>query len=68
MNAVDTLSKTGPGIDYLKCVNIPATKRKYVNGNDDLFKYKQAEVLCKKFVPIEYIMNLDDPTPIVFKS
>ena len=68
MNAVDKLSQRGPGIDSLKRVNIAATKRKYVNGDDADFKYKQAEVLCKKFVPIEYILNLDNPTPIVFNS
>lgn len=35
-------------------------KKKYVRKDDPDFKFLQAEVMVKTFVPIKYIINIDD--------
>lgn len=60
MNAIDSKCKCASGFKGLELVNIDATKEKYLPNDDSLFKYKQAEILVKTHVPLEYILNLDE--------
>ena len=60
MNAVDSQCNCAVGLDGLQKVNFAATKEKYLSKDDSLFKYKQAEILVKTHVPLEYILNIDE--------
>ena len=64
MNATDGQHIHGGSIDHLKSVRFFATKRKYVSRNDDDFKYHQAEVMVKTFIPLRYIININNPEEI----
>lgn len=66
INAVEKQSKCGLGFEDLKRVKIPATRMQFIKSDNPDFKYKQAEVLCKTFVPKEFIINLDNPIPISY--
>lgn len=51
----------GPTLDDLKKVNIEATQKKYCpEGDPDYWQY-QSEVMVKGVIPIEFILNLDNP-------
>lgn len=60
MNAVDSKCQCEQGLKGLKLVNFDATKEKYLTNDDPLFKFKQAEILVKTHVPLEYILNIDE--------
>lgn len=64
INAADSSHIHGPKLEHLKMINISATKRNYVSKTDPDFKPHQAEVMVKTFVPMEYIINIDNPIPI----
>ncbi|QTO26765.1 MULTISPECIES: DarT ssDNA thymidine ADP-ribosyltransferase family protein [unclassified Bacteroides] len=61
INAADQLHSHGGDLCHLQKVNFAATKRHYVNRNDEDFKPHQAEVMVKTFIPLEYIINIDNP-------
>ena len=62
INAADSLSHTiGTSFSDLKAVNLQATQQHFVRKDSDIFKQHQAEVLVKTFIPIEYIMNINNP-------
>lgn len=60
MNAVDSQCRCEQGLQGLKLVNFAATKEKFLTNDNPLFKYKQAEILVKTHVPLEYILNIDE--------
>lgn len=61
MNATDNQHSHGGSLQDLKKIRFSATKRRYVSRDDADFKYHQAEVMVKTFIPAEYIVNLDYP-------
>ena len=60
MNAVDSKCQCEQGLKGLKLVNFNATKEIYLTSDNPLFKFKQAEILVKTHVPLEYILNIDE--------
>lgn len=58
MNATDNLHHHGGDISDLKKVRFECTQLNYAEGLD--FKYKQAEVMVKTFIPIKYILNINN--------
>lgn len=48
----------------LKRVDIKATKQKYITNDSPQFKARQAEVLVKTFIPLDYIINLENELPL----
>ena len=58
MNATDNLHHHGGTLNDLKKVHFDATRIDYPEGMDK--KYKQAEVMVKTFVPIRYIININN--------
>ena len=61
INAADTCHSHGGTLSDLKKVDFTATKQHYVRRDSPIFKTHQAEVLIKTFLPIEYIINFDNP-------
>lgn len=61
MNATDNQHSHGGSLQDLKKIRFSAAKRRYVRKDDGDFKYHQAEVMVKTFLPAEYIVNLDYP-------
>ena len=64
MNATDSSHSHGATLVDLERVDISATQECYVSSTSSSFKKHQAEVLVKRFVPIEYIENIDNPTSL----
>ena len=61
MNATDSNHHHGGSLADLKRVDISATRADYLSSSDPRFKPHQAEVLVKTFVPLKYIVNIDNP-------
>lgn len=61
INAADNAHHHGPSLDDLKRVDINATRMHYLTNTSEFFKKHQAEVLVRTHVPLEYIVNIDDP-------
>lgn len=59
-NATDKNCLFGSTIADLKHINFPATQRQFIAREDDDFKFHQAEILVKSFIPQEYILNLGE--------
>lgn len=56
-------NKFGPNLEDLQRVNFSATQRHYVSRNDgEIFHEHQAECMVKTFIPIEYIVNINNPS------
>ncbi len=56
-------NKFGPNLEDLQRVNFSATQRHYVSRNDGkIFHEHQAECMVKTFIPIEYIVNINNPS------
>ena len=51
----------GGTIDDLKLVRMDAVHKRNLDEWDPDYDYNQAEVMVKSIVPIEYIVNIDDP-------
>ena len=66
INAADENEQHGSDFDALRKVNISATKENYVSRDSPIFKYHQAECMVKTFVPIEFIVNIDNPQKMYF--
>lgn len=60
INATDNGHHQGASLEDLKRVKFSATKRNYVRKEDPDFKFHQAEVLVKTWIPIEYITNINN--------
>ena len=61
MNATDNNSFVGDNLEAFRKINFVAVRKTYVSRNDEDFKHHQAEILVKTVIPIEYIVNLDNP-------
>lgn len=64
INATDNNHHHGGKLDDLKRVDIQATKQTYVSKESPFFKKHQAEVLVKTHIPLDSIINLDNPLPL----
>ena len=64
INAADKNHTHGGEYEDLQNINFAATKRHFVRHTDDDFKPHQAEVLVKTFIPLNYIVNINNPSPI----
>ena len=59
INAADKKHNQGASLEDLKRVKFTATKRNYVRKEDPDFKFHQAEIMVKTWIPIEYITNIN---------
>lgn len=59
INATDSNHEKGQNIEDLERIRFSATKRTFVSREDSDFKYHQAEVLVKTWIPLEYITNIN---------
>jgi hypothetical protein len=59
MNATDVKHQKGPDLKDLENVRFSATKKKYLSRQDTDFKYHQAEVLIKTWIPLNHIKNIN---------
>lgn len=64
INATSNGHKEGPTFEDLKRVDIMATRKSYLKNTDPDFARHQAEVMVKRHIPIEYIINIDNPEKI----
>jgi len=61
MNATKTGHSQGDNLEYFMKINFEVvTKQRYLNISPDLQKFYQAEVMVKRFIPLEYITNIND--------
>ena len=61
-NAASNSFSCGSDLEHLKKVNINATQRSYVSRQEgEIFSLHQAECMIKTFIPIEYIININNP-------
>ena len=56
--------RQGESIEDLKMVKLDAVRKSNLEEWDPDYTYNQAEVMVKSIVPIDYIVNLDDPIVI----
>lgn len=62
INAADRNHRIGSDCNFLRQnINIPVTQRHYVRNDDPDFKPHQAEILVERFIPVQYILNIDEP-------
>ena len=47
-------------------IRFAATQREYVRHDDADFKYLQAEVMVKTFIPLQYIENINNINTVVY--
>lgn len=61
-NAASNSFSCGDNIEDLQKINISATQRNYVSKSEgEIFSLHQAECMVKTFVPLKYIINIDNP-------
>ena len=66
-NAASSDFSRGSGIEHLRNVNISATRRHYVSRDEgEIFSLHQAECMVKTFIPVEYIININNPIKMKF--
>lgn len=65
MNATDKLHSQGGDLAALQKIRFAATQREYVRRDDADFKYLQAEVMVKTFIPLQYIENINNINTVV---
>ena len=66
MNATDSLHSQGGDLAALQKIRFAATQREYVRHDDADFKYLQAEVMVKTFIPLQYIENINNINTVVY--
>ncbi|MCI1682849.1 MAG: DUF4433 domain-containing protein [Bacteroides sp.] len=64
MNSTDEQNSHGGTFKFLQMVDIDATKQHYLSRQSPNFKKHQAEVMVKTAIPIDYIINIDNPISI----
>jgi len=60
INATDSSLSKGTELNDLERIRFSATKRRFVSREDPDFKYHQAEVLVKTWIPLEHITNINN--------
>ena len=68
MNATDNNHSKGTDYNDLLKVNISATREHYLDKKNPYFKPHQAEVMINTFIPIRYILNIDNPQTMNFRK
>lgn len=69
INAADKKAKIGDNFDFIeKSFDFDAIGLDWCYGDDPRFKKRQAEVLVKTYIPIKYIVNLDNPEIMTFNN
>lgn len=61
INAASSAHHHGGSLTDFNRVDLPATQARCVRSDSPIFHKHQAEVLVKTFLPIEYIVNIDNP-------
>lgn len=61
INATATGHSVGGSLDDLNKINFDAVKKHFVSRNDPDFSAHQAECLVKTFIPLKYILNINNP-------
>ena len=61
INAAASAHHHGGNLADFNRVDLPATQARRVRSNSPIFHKHQAEILVKTFLPIEYIVNIDNP-------
>lgn len=61
INATDNNHHIGASLADLHRIDLNATQQHFVSSTDANFKNHQAEVLVKTYIPLEYIVNIDNP-------
>lgn len=64
INAADLLHSHGGTFEDLQRIDLKATRMHYVSRSDPNFKKHQAEIMVKSFIPIEYIININNPNTL----
>ena len=64
INAADPRHVHGGSLENLKSIDFSATKQHYVSRESPFFKKHQAEVMIKTFIPVDCIVNFDNPDTI----
>lgn len=60
MNATDSSHIHGPALEDLERINFDAARQHFVKNDSPNFKEHQAEVLVKTWVPLKYILNINN--------
>ena len=66
INAASSSHRHGGKLTDLQRVDFMAVKRTGLSRDDDDFRAHQAEVMVKTFIPLKYIINIDNPIEINF--
>lgn len=61
LNATDKAHHHGATMADLQRVDLNATQQHFVSKENPIFKKHQAEVLVKTHIPLEYIININNP-------
>ena len=61
MEATKEMHKHGPTFEDLQKVDIKATQKSHCDTSDPDFWQYQSEVMVKEIIPIQYILNIDNP-------
>lgn len=61
INAANPNHTQGPDFSVLKKVNMASVNSKYSQQNSEEQEQKAAEILVRRTIPINYILNLDSP-------
>lgn len=69
VNATDKRAKIGTDRDFLeKNLDFEAISLDWCWGSDPRHKKRQAEVMVKTFIPLKYIVNIDNPDIMTFNN
>ncbi len=68
-NATDKRAQIGSDKGFLdEHIDVDAISLDWCWGSDPRFKKRQAEVMVKTFIPLKYIVNLDNPEKMTFNN
>lgn len=65
-NATSNLCNRGRSLEDLQRVDIWATQQHFVRRGSPIFEKHQAECMVKTFIPIKYIININNPPVMQF--
>ena len=61
INATARYHRHGDDIETFNSIDFNAVKQHYLNKSSAMFGPHQAEVMVKTCIPLEYILNIDNP-------
>lgn len=69
MNATDKRAQIGSDNDFIEVyIDFDAISLDWCRRSDPRFKKRQAEIMVKTFIPIKYIVNIDNPEKMTFNN